>query len=199
MDFTAIILAGGKGRRLGRDKIWLELKGENLLQRVVGSLAPLGGEIMVVLDREKPLPPLSPPVRTVVDLVPGRGSLGGLYTGLRASPLPYVLALACDMPFLSLPLLRHLLGLAHGYDVVVPRLGGLLEPLHTVYARTCLGPMEELLKKKGKRIVDFYNEVRVRYVEETEVIPLDPQRLSFSNINTPADLDMAERWLEGKS
>jgi molybdopterin-guanine dinucleotide biosynthesis protein A len=193
VEFTSVVLAGGKGRRLGRDKLWLELKGEHLLTRLVRTLGTLEGPVVVVLDRPKPLPPLPPGVTTVADLLPGRGSLGGLYTGLKLSGTGYILAVACDMPFLHPPLLRHLLSLSPGYDVVVPRLPEGLEPLHAVYGRGCLGPMERLLATESNRIFDFYPEVRVRYVETEAVDRLAPDRLSFFNINTPADLEQAAR------
>lgn len=197
MDFASVVLAGGKGRRLGRDKLWLELKGEHLLSRVVGTLSTLGSPVVVVLDREKPLPPLPPGASTVTDLLPGRGSLGGLYTGLKLSGREFVLAVACDMPFLHPPLLRRLLALAPGYDVVVPRLADGLEPLHAVYGRGCLGPMERLLATESNRIFDFYPEMRVRYVEGEALGRLAPDRLSFFNINTPSDLEQAERLIAG--
>ncbi len=193
VEFASIVLAGGRGRRLGMDKLWLELGGENLLAGVVRTLGALAGPVLLVLDREKPLPPLSPDLRVVTDLLPGRGSLGGIYTGLKLAGTEYVLAVACDMPFLSLPLLGHLLELSPGYDVVVPRLRDGLEPLHAVYGRGCLGPMERLLATESNRIFDFYGEVRVRYVEEAVVDRLAPDHLSFFNINTPADLERAQR------
>lgn len=192
-EFASIVLAGGRGRRLGRDKLWLELGGENLLAGVARTLSALGGPVLLVLDREKPLPPLPPELRVVTDLLPGRGSLGGIYTGLKLAGTDYVLAVACDMPFLSLPLLRHLLELSPGYDIVVPRLRDGLEPLHAVYGRGCLVPMERLLETQSNRIFDFYGEVRVRYVEQEAVDRLSPDHLSFFNINTPADLEQAQR------
>lgn len=178
---------------MGRDKLWLELGGENLLAGVARTLSALGGPVLLVLDREKPLPPLPPELRVVTDLLPGRGSLGGIYTGLKLAGTDYVLAVACDMPFLSLPLLRHLLELSPGYDIVVPRLRDGLEPLHAVYGRGCLVPMERLLETQSNRIFDFYGEVRVRYVEQEAVDRLSPDHLSFFNINTPADLEQAQR------
>jgi molybdopterin-guanine dinucleotide biosynthesis protein A len=199
VEFASIVLAGGRGRRLGRDKLWLELGGENLLAGVVRTLGTLGGPVLLVLDREKPLPPLPPELRVVTDLRPGRGSLGGIYTGLKLARTEYVLAVACDMPFLSLPLLRHLLELSPGYDVVVPRLQDGLEPLHAIYGRGCLDPMERLLETQSNRIFDFYGEVRVRYVEEAIVDRLAPDHLSFFNINTPADLGQAQRLREGRA
>ncbi|MDP6783170.1 MAG: molybdenum cofactor guanylyltransferase [Dehalococcoidia bacterium] len=170
--------------------------GENLPRMVLRTLSALGGPVVLVLDRQKPVPPLPHSVKVVTDLLPGRGSLGGIYTGLKLADADRVLAVACDMPFLSIPLLRHLLKLSPDYDVVVPRLKGGLEPLHAVYGRGCLGPMERLLGTPSNRIFDFYHEVRVQYVGEEVVDRLSPGHMSFFNINTPADLKQAQRLVK---
>src|SRR5690606_7435248 len=123
------------------------------------------------------------PARLMSDERPGEGSLMGVYSGLAAARYPFALAVACDMPFLQPALLRYLLGLAPGHDVVIPRLGGLLEPLHAVYARTCLPAMAGLLAQGRRRIIAFFDQVRIRYVDEPEIDRFDPQHLSFLNIN----------------
>ena len=99
------------------------------------------------------------------------------------------------MPFLCLPLLRYMLPLASGHDVVIPRVGGYLEPLHAIYAKACLPAMAGLLKQGRRQIIAFFDEVRVRYVEEDEVDRFDPRHLSFVNINTPADWERAQQLL----
>ncbi|MDP6099938.1 MAG: molybdenum cofactor guanylyltransferase [Dehalococcoidia bacterium] len=198
-EFASIVLAGGMGRRLGRDKLWVELGGENLPNMVMRTLSALGGPVILVLDRKKPVPALPPSVKVVTDLLPGRGSLGGIYTGLKLSDADRVLAVACDMPFLSIPLLRHLLKLSLDYDVVVPRPKGGLEPLHAVYGRGCLNPMKRLLATPSNRIFDFYHEVRVHYVGDEVVDKLSPGEMSFFNINTPADLEQAQRLVTDRA
>jgi molybdopterin-guanine dinucleotide biosynthesis protein A len=86
-----------------------------------------------------------------------------------------------------------MLGLREGFDLVVPRLDGLVEPLHAVYARSCLAPMERLLEQGKKRINALFGLVRVRYVEADEIDRFDPRRLSFFNVNTRADLERAQQ------
>ena len=81
--------------------------------------------------------------------------------------------------------------LSPSQDVVIPRIGGLPEPLHAIYSKQCLQPIERLLAAGGLKIIDFFPEVRVRYVEEQEIKLFDPQCLSFFNVNTPADLEKA--------
>ena len=76
---------------------------------------------------------------------------------------------------------------------------GLLEPLHAIYSKDCLGPIEEFLARGGRKIIDFFPKVRVRYVEEDVVNRFDSQHFSFLNINTPADLERAKRLVGLKS
>ena len=129
--------------------------------------------------------------RLVGDVYPGTGALGGIYSGLKAARAEYSLVAACDMPFLDLRLLRYMMLLSPGQDAVIPRVGELTEPLHAIYSRRCLLPIERVLSAGGLRIMDFFGDVRVRYVEQREIDLFDPQHLSFFNINTYADLERA--------
>jgi molybdopterin-guanine dinucleotide biosynthesis protein A len=158
--------------------------------------APLSVEVLLSVSQE-PTPFADVlGVRTVVDSVPGRGVLGGLHTTLTASRTWHNLVVACDMPFLNAGLLRHMAGLARGYDLVVPRLEGQTEPLHAIYSKGCIGPITRLLEQGHRRIADMFPLVRVCYVEQEEVERYDLHRLSFFNVNTEADLERA-REIEG--
>ena len=130
--------------------------------------------------------------KTEVDIYPGKGSLGGIYTGLVHSSNHNNLAVACDMPFLNLSLLRYMVDISQDYDVVIPKLGDYTEPLHGVYSKNCLPRMKELLEHGDHRITDFFALVRVRYVETDEIDRYDPEHLSFFNINTEDDLEKAQ-------
>ena len=198
MNTTTIVLAGGKSSRLGRDKVRENLGAESLLQRVLHRISSLGNEILVVIREETSPLPLSPdiPVKLVTDVYPGRGALGGLYSGLLASNTQYNLVLGCDMPFLNLDLLRYILKVVEGFDVAVPRLGEFMEPLHAAYSRSCLAIIEPLVKRGLYPIYDFFPDVETRYVEADEINRFDPQHLSFLNINTEADLQKARSLYE---
>ena len=130
-------------------------------------------------------------MRTVVDLYPGTGSLGGIYTGLVHSGSFRNVLVACDMPFLKLELLRYMVGLSSDFDVVMPTIDGRREPLHAVYTKECLPTMEMQLKEGNLKARDFPDLVRTRYVEKEEVDRFDPEHLSFFNVNTQDDLDAA--------
>lgn len=194
MKIASIILAGGKNRRLGRNKALEPIGGKAMIERVIERLKPLTSQILIVTAREQPDLPVADKAEILVDLYPGKGPLGGIYTGLSVSQCLYNLVVACDMPFLNTELLRYIvkLGLSHGSDVVMPRLGeGKLEPLHALYSRNCLSNIRTQLERNELKAYSFLNTVSVRYVEQAECQRFDPRLLSFFNINSQSDLDQA--------
>ncbi len=194
-DITAVILAGGQSRRLGRDKAVEPFAGEPLIRRVIrraSEAVDTHHVVVVVADvgRAAALP-LDDHHLTAIDVFPDCGSLGGIYTGLYASSTEWSLVTACDMPFLSADLLAHLAGLRDGADAVVPIVDGRPEPTHALYARRCLPAIEKRLRAGQLKISGFFDDVSVRYVPESDVKHFDPDLLSFFNINRPEDLARA--------
>lgn len=196
LGLSVVVLAGGQSRRLGRDKALLEIEGQPLLTRAVQRLGSLSDDLIVVTSHAARYEPLALPVRLVPDERPGLGALMGVYAGLKAARHPYALAVGCDMPFLNLDLLSYMWSLVDDQDVVIPRMGEWLEPLHAIYAQTCLPAMKRLLDQGRRQVIAFFPEVRVRYVEEDEIRRFDPQRLSFLNVNTPDDWARVRALLE---
>jgi molybdopterin-guanine dinucleotide biosynthesis protein A len=189
---SSIVLAGGKGSRLGRDKA-LELIGDrSLIQRVMQRLMLISEQILIVGSPCRFDLPADCSAEYKQDLYPGKGPLGGIYTGLIASKSFYNLVVACDMPFLNVELLRYLIKLAPGFDAVVPRLEK-VQPLHAVYSKSCLNDMRTQLENKQLGVTRFLNTISVKYVEQAECQSFGPQFLSFFNINSREDLAKANR------
>jgi molybdopterin-guanine dinucleotide biosynthesis protein A len=193
-EIGAVILAGGKSNRMGKNKAFLPLGDKPLFEHVLKICTRLFKDIMVIT--KEPDPFLRYPVKVERDLVEA-GALGGLYTGLFLSLTPFVFCVACDMPFLKEGLVKYLLSLRNGYDAVVPMGPDGLHPLCAVYSKSCLNPIEKSLSEGNKRISSFFKEVKLRLVEADEVRVFDPHFLSFFNINTPSDLKRAEELLRG--
>jgi len=191
-----VVLAGGHSRRLGLDKTMLRLwgpQGPTLLEATIAALRDVCDQVWVVSDGPRDWPALDVPV--VFDRYAGGGVLGGIYTGLLAAGRPFVLVVACDMPFLNRDLLAYMASQRRDYDVLIPRhaspggeSAGWVEPLHAIYGRPCLEPMRQVLERGGRRIVDFFPQVQVRYLEEEDWARFDPEGRSFHNINTPEDV-----------
>lgn len=199
MDISCIVLAGGRGLRLGRNKMAVTIGNRTLLQWVVFHLSVFNSDIIIVTAEKQSLPEFIdyPKLRIVTDVYPGKGSLGGIYTGLATSDSSHNLVVACDMPFLNRALLRYMIRLAADFDLVIPRLGNKVEPLHAVYSKGCLAPIEGLLKQDNLKIIDIFDLVRVKYIEAEEINRFDPKHLSFFNINTEADLKIATELEKG--
>ena len=167
-----------------------------MLERAVEVVLPLTSEVLVVTAPgcRLPLANDGPKVRWVEDARPERGSLVGIYSGLRAAREFHSLVVAGDMPFLHESLLRYNMDLAPGFDVVLPPMGSYFEPLHAVYSKECLPHMEKLLADGELRILDVLPKVKVRYVEQTEIDRFDSRHLCFFNVNTQADLARARQF-----
>jgi molybdopterin-guanine dinucleotide biosynthesis protein A len=196
MNTDSIVLAGGKSARLKRDKR-LETVGDRcLLQRVISAVNSVCADIFIVKANGQNFPYLedNPKLRIVTDIFPEKGALGGLYTGLMASNSFHNLVVASDMPFLNDSLLRYMLHVALGFDAVVPKRGKLVEPLHAVYSKRCIPPMERMLEGGNLKIQELFPLINVRYLETQEIERFDPGHLSLFNVNTETDLTKAREF-----
>jgi molybdopterin-guanine dinucleotide biosynthesis protein A len=199
LEISCVILAGGKSTRLGHDKILEKVGNKSLLEQVISRTDSLSKEIIIVTAKERTFTHLEsrPKVKIVSDIFPGQGSLGGIYTGLVKSNSFYNLVVAADMPFVNVSLLKYMIGISEGSDFILPRVNGLFEPLHAVYSKNCTAPIESILNQGRKVIIELFDYVKVRYVEAGEVDRFDPQHLSFFNINTREELEMARKIAAG--
>jgi molybdenum cofactor guanylyltransferase len=194
---TGIILAGGRSSRMGSPKALLPFAGEPLIVHIVRRLQRLFDEIVVVAAPEQALPEL--PVTLVRDVIAFQGPVGGIYYGLKAARGEIGFVTSCDSAFSSAPLISHLLSLAPGFDAVVPRWEGRLQPLHAIYRRTVLPFLEAQLANGELRPVFLYDRVPTRIVEENEIRRLDAHGDSFFNMNTPDDYAQARRRWDAES
>ena len=194
MEVTSTVLAGGKSLRLGRSKALEVIGGRSLIERVVERLEPVTSQLLIVTSNEQSDLPAVRGAEVLIDLYPGKGPLGGIYTGLVAARSSQSIAVACDMPFINSELLRHMIEMSPDFDVVVPRWkDGWIEPLHAIYSKNCLTNMKVQVENKQLGIYSFFDELRVRYVEEEECRGFDPELLTFFNINGESDLEQASK------
>lgn len=184
-DVSGIILAGGRSVRMGQNKAFLEIDGKRIIDRTASLFNSLFKELILVTNTPEEYAYLG--IKTVSDIFPGKGSLGGIYTGLFHSPNEYSFIASCDMPFLRMDLIEFLLSHKEDNDVVVPRPRDGDEPLHAVYSKRCLKPIEAMIRKGDLRIIGFYPEVKVRGVSEEELMPYISNPSPFLNINTPEE------------
>jgi molybdopterin-guanine dinucleotide biosynthesis protein A len=185
---SAIIQAGGQSRRMGRDKALIDYQGRPILAHVIDTLRQLSDDVLVVSNRSDVYGPFG--ARIVPDYDPPAGPLGGLAAGLAAMRRELAVVVACDMPFLNLDLFRFLIERAADFDAVVPMTGDQYEPLHAVYRRTCLTAIQRRLANDERRVISFFQDVRLLAIPEAEWRVVDPAGRSLSNLNTPDDLHL---------
>jgi molybdopterin-guanine dinucleotide biosynthesis protein A len=190
VSVTGVIQAGGKSARMGgRPKALLDVGGRRIIERVVSVLAQVTDDLLVVTNAPDLYAFLGVPM--VPDAVAGGGSLGGIYSGLRAAGGGAAFTVACDMPFLMPEVARLVVDRAGTADVVIPRAGGQLETLHASYAKGCLGPMEARLRAGQLKITGFFDEIRVVEIPEAAVARWRAPGIVFMNVNTPDELERA--------
>jgi molybdopterin-guanine dinucleotide biosynthesis protein A len=173
----------------GQPKALMEIDGRRIVERVVDAVAPAVDDMLVVTNTPELYAFLGLPM--VGDVYPERGSLGGIYSGLKAAPGEAAFTVACDMPFLHPEVVRLIVERAGEGDVVIPRVGGQLETLHAVYAKSCLPHIEERLLAGRLKIVEFFERVRVVEIPETAIARYRDPAVVFMNVNTPEELERA--------
>ena len=194
-DAAAVILVGGKSSRMGRAKALLPFDNEPLIAHVVRRFKSWFPEIIVVAAPDQELPELSAVL--VRDEIAYQGPVSGIYHGLKAATKDVCFVTSCDAPFLNFELIDHLLEQISDYDVVVPFWQERFQPLHAIYRTSVVPPLKEQLERGELRPIFLYDKVRTRKIQEAEIRRLDPEGLSFLNMNSPADYDAAlQLWRE---
>jgi molybdenum cofactor guanylyltransferase len=190
----AAILAGGRARRFGgADKSTLRVGDATILERQIEALDGVADQIYVVTG--EPALFEGRGFRVVPDRLPNAGALGGVYTALVEAASPHVLVLACDLPFLTAPLLARLAGLADDeHDAVVPRPRDGRQPLCAVYARRLAETVRRQIESGHLKIQELLETIRLRELGPDDLARLDPDGRLFLNVNTPGDLELAVRF-----
>jgi molybdopterin-guanine dinucleotide biosynthesis protein A len=193
---SSVVLAGGKARRLGGAvKGRLEVGGVPIIDRITTCLARLCDEIVIVANDPEPYDGWSG--RLYPDIVPGKGSLGGIYTALTVARTERVFVCACDMPFVSLELVKHLAARLGEHDAAIPHDGARLQPLHGIFRRRVLPTLEAMVKADDLKIERFVDRIEALICGPDELPTFGtPLEIVFFNVNTAEDLAEANRWAD---
>ena len=194
--WSLIILAGGFGRRLGRDKATAQVGGRPLLHWSALAASQLTDDIVVARRPDQQLPPLSGVVwREAVDHRHDRGPLAGLEAALPLIRHDLAVAVACDMPLLQPALLRAVADACADVEIAMPRIDGVAQPLLAAYRPAILPQATSLLDQGDGRIRALLPLVKHRILHADELRRYDPDLDSFTNINRPDDLIAVEQAL----
>ncbi len=192
-NVSGLLIAGGKSRRMGQDKRFVKVGGRSVFDRTLALLMATFAENIVVLA--EPVDSLDVRgCRVVYDVISNAGSLGGLYTGLLAATQPRVFAVACDMPFVNVKVIRLMLSRNDTADVVAAHLSGRFQPMHAVYSKRCVPFLKAMAERRDLKLQKLLqrDELQIAVLSEDDFLPLQSGLRSFHNINTPDDLALAE-------
>ncbi len=189
-EVTAVILAGGKAKRMGGlNKALLEINGKSIIESEIKILDEIFSETIIITNSPQNFEFLGKP--TYTDIIPDKGSLGGLYTGLKSAKNYYCFFVPCDMPFLNSGIIHLMLSSIDGHDIVIPRINDHVEPMHAIYSKKCLPFIEKLLVTGDLKIKHLFTLVDTYEIPENEVRKFDPDLDFVINVNTPEDLENA--------
>lgn len=201
---TGVILAGGKSRRMGVEKALIELGGSTIIERVIDTIGRIVSEVIIVANDPELFDYLQArhirniPIGIVKDIFQGVGALGGLHSGLYHAVEDSVFVCACDMPFINSDLVKFIIKVLDKNDAAVPVVHNFFEPLLAAYSKRCLDSIEREIKKGERQILSFYDDVKMRKINEWELRVVDKNLRSFININSPKDLIEAEKILKSE-
>ena len=194
LPMTAVILAGGKSRRLGGiDKPLISIGCQRIIDRTFQIVSHCCQE--VIISSNNPQPYSRFPVAIIPDLHPSQGALGGIYSCLDQAFFAYTLILAGDMPFISAAAIRYLWSRHEDYDVILPKSNDGHQPLHAIYHKNCRQAIKKQLDNDKLKISGFFPQVRVLEIL-TEQHPSYFGPGYFLNLNTPDDVNEARKLAE---
>ncbi len=185
---TGIILAGGKNSRMGTNKAFLTMDGIRLIDRILSVYREIFTETIIVTNDPLTYTEFYDTV-VVTDIYKGKGSLGGIYTGLFYASNDYSFVAACDMPSLNKDFIRFMIGRLDHQDIIVPELREGFQALHAVYARRCLPAIKKMIFSDQLKIAGLFKDMRTLKITEEMIRPFDRDGRLFQNINTPNDLE----------
>ncbi|PKM85546.1 MAG: molybdenum cofactor guanylyltransferase [Firmicutes bacterium HGW-Firmicutes-11] len=192
---TAIILAGGKSKRMGFDKQEVMIDGKLAAVYIADLLSEVFSDVIIVSNKPHLYSHTNYPV--LEDNIKNFGPLGGLYTGLLHGKSDFAYLLACDMPNVNLDYIRFMKGLIEedpGFEILVTLFhDGMTEPFNAFYSKANIKVIEELFAEDKPRIKELYDRVPTRYVSETEARRFSPDWSMFYNMNTKGDLESFRR------
>ncbi|MCD6129851.1 MAG: molybdenum cofactor guanylyltransferase [Deltaproteobacteria bacterium] len=182
---TAVILAGGGSRRIGRNKAFLKLEGKPVIQHQIETLKTLCKRVIIIANKTEEYRKLN--VTTFKDEIPYLGPLGGIYTGLKNALTDWIFVCGCDMPFIDTKLIEYEWKKRDNVDIVVPFYKERFQTLHALYKKSCLKTIEEAIRKGERRIRDILPHLKLNIIKEEEIVSIKAEK-SLVNINTTQEL-----------
>jgi len=189
-DVTLTIMAGGRSQRMGQNKSFVSIQGKPMIEHILERLASLQCPTLLITSLFDDYKQYNLPM--FADIIPDQGALGGLYTALHVSETPSVLCVACDMPFINIDLLRHMISLRERADVIAAYFDETWQIFPALYNKTALPHFKSALDSQTLRMQKIFQGMAVHTLTQADLAPIDPDLRSFININTPSELEAAQ-------
>ena len=192
---TAVILCGGKSSRMGFDKSLVKVRGKFLIEIMGEKLGKIFDNIVLVSNDLEKIRGFDFKYKGVIDIMPGLGPAGAIYTALKASDSRYVFVTACDMPVVKLDYIRYMMEIAESEepDGVMSRSSTFIEPLYAFYSVGMAGTFESEIKKNNLRLFDVISRSNIHFVDYSKVKEYCRDADIFTNLNYRTDLDALEK------
>ncbi len=183
LPVTGIILCGGRSKRMGLPKAFLPFEGKTIIENLLDRFNSLFDEVFLVTNEPDTFSHLS--VNVVKDILPYRGPVCGILSGLLVARNSHAFVVACDMPLVDKKIIRQMCSQRHDADVLVLAHEDGVEPLLGLYAKSCIKSMEEALFTDNLAVSDLLDGLKAKtYLCQeapTKQLP------SYFNVNTPQD------------
>ncbi len=181
------ILAGGRSSRMGQNKALMRLpSNRTMVEEIAERLSGSTTDLFIVANDAAAY--ASTGLRIVPDRIAGAGVLGGIYSSICAARNEFCLVVACDMPFVSPPVVELLASKGDCCEVMICRLdNGEYEPMQAIYGKSCEAAIQESLARGRRRVISFFGAVQVCEISESRIRSIDPGMQSYVNINTPEE------------
>ncbi len=197
-EYSAIILAGGRSSRMGRPKAELPFAVGTMLDYIVAEMLRAFDELVVAVAEPKRFAWEGYGARSIEDRDSYSGPVAALEHALREIEFDRAFVCSCDVPFVNGDLARRLCEMLGDDDVLIPQVEGKLQMLHAVYRKECAKTLAAMRKNRESRLHEIVNFAKARIVPEDEIRALDPELLSFFNVNTPEDYQRALKLMDEK-
>ncbi len=185
LPVTGLILCGGRSKRMGRPKAFLPYGGSTIVEHLLATTRDIFNEVYLVTNEPDSFAHVSDDV--VKDILPYRGPLGGILSGLLVANNPHAFVIACDMPLIKMPLIRHMASQRHDTDVLVLSHKEGLEPLLGIYSKNCIKPLEESLFAGQLKVHDFLQGLKAKLYQYDDSQVSGAELPPYYNVNTPQD------------
>ena len=188
LDITGVILAGGRSSRFGSNKALALLHGKPLIQHVADTVTSVFNDCLLVTNTPEHYDFLNMPM--IRDRYQDMGPLAGIHAALRHTGKTWIFVVGCDMPAVTPDLIGFLCGFVHAdYDAVIPWPTTGAEPLCGLYQKSSLAPISQFLKKGKSQVKEMLGILKIRKINEQELLQVTDGPRAFSNVNRAQDLE----------